>query len=350
MRIMIDIGHPAHVHLFKYFALIMQKKGHEILFTCREKEYEINLLETYAFKYKSFGKKYSSIIGKIWGLIIFDIKEFLEGLKFKPDLFLSHGSIYAAHAAFLLNRAHIALEDSGNWEQIKLYLPFTDVVLTPSVLPENLGKKQLRYKGYHELAYLHPHHYVNINEKLIDGDYAILRFVSWKATHDYGHSGFTENEKKDLIELLLNHNIQPVISSEGYLPAEYEEYKYSISPDKMHDALFGAKLFIGEGATMASEAGVLGVPSIYVNSIRRSYCEDQERYGLIYNYISGKGVIKKINDLLSMPNLRKEWQQRRQKLLEDKIDVTAFLVWFVENYPKSISEFNSNPKIQYQFR
>lgn len=101
MRILIDIGHPAHVHLFKHFAWEMQQLGHKIFFTCREKEFEIYLLNKYGFEYKSFGRKYSSKIGKIFGLLEFDIKELLSGLKFNPDIFLSHGSIYAAHAAFL---------------------------------------------------------------------------------------------------------------------------------------------------------------------------------------------------------------------------------------------------------
>ena len=29
MRVLIDIGHPAHVHLFTHFALEMQSKGHK---------------------------------------------------------------------------------------------------------------------------------------------------------------------------------------------------------------------------------------------------------------------------------------------------------------------------------
>ena len=45
MRILIDIGHPAHVHIFKNFAHEMEKRGHELLFTCRDKEFEIAPLE-----------------------------------------------------------------------------------------------------------------------------------------------------------------------------------------------------------------------------------------------------------------------------------------------------------------
>src|SRR5690606_31081569 len=130
MNILIDIGHPAHVHLFKNFAFEMQKRGNEILFTCREKEFEIELLEHYGFNYNSFGKKYYSSPGKLWGMFEFSLKEFITGLKFKPDLLISHGSMYTAFASRLLNKPHISLEDTFNFEQIRLYKPFTNVILT----------------------------------------------------------------------------------------------------------------------------------------------------------------------------------------------------------------------------
>jgi hypothetical protein len=82
MRILIDIGHPAHVHLFRHFAHEMQLRGHEILFTCRDKEFEIALLEEFGFSYKSFGKKYNSTLGKIIGLAEFGMKCLLAAIRF----------------------------------------------------------------------------------------------------------------------------------------------------------------------------------------------------------------------------------------------------------------------------
>ena len=38
MKILIDINHPAHVHYFKNFIKIMEKKGHEFLIISRNKE------------------------------------------------------------------------------------------------------------------------------------------------------------------------------------------------------------------------------------------------------------------------------------------------------------------------
>ena len=45
------------------------------------------------------------------------------------------------------------------------------------------------------------------------------------------------------------------------------------------------QLFIGEGATMASECAVMGTPSIYINSLTAGTLEDQEN-GLIFIYNS----------------------------------------------------------------
>ncbi|MDD4848019.1 MAG: hypothetical protein PHR53_04550 [Bacteroidales bacterium] len=51
-----------------------------------------------------------------------------------------------------------------------------------------------------------------------------------------------------------------------------------------------------------------------------------------------------------MPKLREEFQLRRQKMLADKIDVTAFFTWFIENYPKSKEMMKNNPDYQYRFK
>jgi len=333
----------------------MKGAGHDILFTCREKEFEINLLEHYELDYRSFGKKYSSIPGKLLGMIEFDVKEFIAGLKFRPDILLSHGSIYAAHASFLLGKPHISLEDSGNMEQIRLYKPFTKVIITPDVLKENLGKKQIRYRSYHELAYLHPDYYkpddsvYNDLKIAKDERFCIIRFVSWKATHDEGQKGFSDSDKRQLVKLLRN-KMKVFITSESDLPVELKQFQICISPEKIHDALYFASLVISEGATIASEAGVLGTTSFYVNSIRRSYCEDQERFGLVFNYQNPPNAIFKIMEIISDNNKLIKQQESREKLLKEKINTTVFLVWFVQNWPESFKIMKENPDYQYRFR
>ncbi len=356
MRIQIDIGHPAHVHLFKNFAIEMQKRGNKILFTCRDKEFEIYLLEKYNFKYKSFGKKYKTLIGKLFGLLKFDIKSFITALQFKPDIFMSHGSMYVAHASFLLRKPHISFEDTFNMEQVKLYSPFTEAILInnfkePPLKTDNI----ITYNGYHELAYLHPNWFtpnrdifkiLNLKE---NEPYIIIRFVSWDASHDIGQGGLTLKYKERLINS-LSKKIKIFISSEGELPDNLKPYQIKIPADRMHDTLAFATLFIGEGATMASESAILGTPSIYINTLDPLTIKEQKDYGLLFDYRSADGVLEKALELIDKKDLKEEFQLKREKLLSDKIDVTAFTIWFIENYPKSQKILKDNPNYQLRFK
>lgn len=343
MKIIIDIGHPAHVHLFKHLAWKLLDNGHDILFTLREKEYEAELLHSYGFRYKSFGKKYKSIVGKLAGMLKFDYMETIAGLKFKPDLFLSHGSIYAAHASAILRKPHIALEDTGNWEQIVLYRPFTNAIISPDVLGEQLGPKQILYPGYHELAYLHPKYFspdplvYNFLGIPDNTPFVILRFISWNATHDIGKMGFTSELKKEVIDY-LSSRMKVFISSENRESEEFSEYKIKIPPERMHDALSFATLYIGEGTTMAAEAAILGTPSFYVSNVRGQNCEELENYGLAFTFKNPDGLLRKIDDVLSRQHIKEEWHAKRNKMLSEKIDLTSFLCWFIENYPASFKE------------
>jgi predicted glycosyltransferase len=167
MRILIDVGHPSDVHLFKNFYEKMSQKNHQILFTARDKEVTIDLLDAYNLNYIANGKPFKSRVGKLLGILKFDFQLFLIARKFKPDLFFTHGSFYASHVAFLMRKPFITFEDTGNLEQILLYKFFADYILTPDTFVRNLGKKHLRFKGTKELAYLHPNNFVP-DEKVLD--------------------------------------------------------------------------------------------------------------------------------------------------------------------------------------
>jgi len=64
MRIVIDLGHPAHVHYFKNFIEIMKSKGHDFLIAARDKDVTHKLLSSYGIKYKSRGRGRNKLIGK----------------------------------------------------------------------------------------------------------------------------------------------------------------------------------------------------------------------------------------------------------------------------------------------
>jgi predicted glycosyltransferase len=99
---------------------------------------------------------------------------------------------------------------------------------------------------------------------------------------------------------------------------------------------------------------VLGTHAIYVNTLRLGYTDEEgDKYNLVYTFSNPHeietGVLERAVQLLKDPDLRTKGKQKRQKLLQDKIDVTGFMMWFVENYPDSGSEMSKNPEVQKNF-
>lgn len=354
MRIIIDIGHPAHVHLFRFFASGMQARGHEVLFTFRRKEHEKYLLEKFNLRNVSLGRHYSSATGKIMGLFSSVIRLFFLSLKFRPDLFLSHGSLTAACTSFFYGKPHIALEDTGNSEQVRLYLPFTKAVLTSSSFQNDYGLRQIRYDSFHEMAYLRPGYFktdpdfrvrlgMKPGEKLI-----IARFISWSATHDRGSRRLSDTDKSLIVKELSGCG-RVFISSEAGVPDSLREFLYPLEPDTIHQALANADLYIGEGATMASESCILGTPAIYMNPQLAGTIKAQEKYGLLFQYKDFRISLEKAREILSDNASRDLFHRKRDQLVSETIDLTSFLVWFIENWPSSFSKMKADPSFQRTF-
>lgn len=343
MRIIVDIAHPAHVHFFKNFIWEMEKRGHEILITAGDKEVTLNLLENYGFKYRFTCKRTTG-----YKLILEIVKRDLQMLKFvreyKPDIVMGIASTIAAHVSNVTNIKSMIFTDTEHTKLADMITyPFSDVIVTPSCYNKELGLKQIRYDGYHELAYLHPSYFKPnpdvLNEiNLKEGDsFTVLRFVSWGASHDIGHHGI--QNKLEFVKELEKYG-RVLITSEADLGHEFEKYKIKISPEKLHDLLYYATLYIGEGATTASECAILGTHAVYVNTLRLGYTdEEEEKYDLVYNFSDPETMEKnsfhKAIQLLQNPNLWNEGKAKRERLLNDKIDVTKFMVEFVENYSKN---------------
>lgn len=88
------------------------------------------------------------------------------------------------------------------------------------------------------------------------------------------------------------------------------------------------------------------LPSNYATNF-----EEEKDYGLVFNYkldrASQEMSIEKAVELLGDPELRNKGREKRERLLNGKTDVTAFMVWFVENYPHSFTVTKENPGVQY---
>jgi len=344
---MIGVGHPKHVHIRKNIINNLERDGHEVKIVARSKDITLYLLDIYGFKYEIVGKNYKNIIKKAYGMFESDIKALKVAKKFKPDI-LAWGGPYLAHVSALIGKPHIDFTDTehatlANW----LSFPFTDVIITPSCYKGKINpKKHVTYNGYEELAYLHPKYFKPDTSVLDDlglskdDRFIILRFVAWKASHDVGQYGISPAMRMQYI-LKLEKYGKVFIVAEEKLKKEFEKYKLKIQPEKFHSLLYYAQLYIGEGGSTATEAAILGTPSIHVSSTAK-YCGNFEdlhkNYRLIYTFSDDRQALDKAIEILEDPDSKRKWRQRREKMLKEKIDVTAFITDFIENFPESFYE------------
>jgi len=124
------------------------------------------------------------------------------------------------------------------------------------------------------------------------------------------------------------------------LPPRLQQYQLKVSPEKLHDLLYYASLYVGEGATTASECAVIGTPAIYANTLSLGYiAEEDDRYHLLIDLsrrpYDDEIVISEARRLLEDSSLKQTCRENRDRMLADKCDVTSFMVQMVEDLKKS---------------
>jgi predicted glycosyltransferase len=331
MTVVFDIGHPAHVHYFKHMITQLQDNKHRVIVFARDKECAHELLRAYDIPFISRGKGSNSFIGKLLYILKTDAKFVFKLMTKKVDVFVGFASPYAAHAAWILRKKSLTIDDTDRAHlSHRLYKPFTSVIATPQVFEKDLGLKQVRFDSFMELCYLHPSVFKPNPEVLIklglqpEDRFVILRFVSWGANHDWGQRGLSLELKRELIQGLLP-NYKVFISSEGELPEEFAAYQLKIPSEDLHDVLSFASLYIGEGATMAAEAALLGVPAVYTNSLNAGTLNRLKSAGLLYMWEGqDDDFLSFIETLTSNTRLHEEHQNMRKKLLSETMNPLAF--------------------------
>ena len=345
MRILVGIEHPKRVHVWKNSIKKLIERGHEVKIAARDKDITLKLLDLLGFNYEVYGKNYIRIFRKAYGLVESDLKLLKIARGFDTDLFVGKGSGYMGQVSRMLSKPYICFSDTEHAKLANLLTyPFADVICTPSCFKKRIDpSRHITYNGYEELAYLHPKYFKPDSSVLDDlglskhDKFIIIRLISWGAVHDVGQHGIGAKMRAQYISKLEQYG-RVFISSEGKLGNEFEEYALRIAPEKFHSLLYYAQLYIGEGGSTATEAAILGTPSIHISSTAK-YCGNFEdlhkNYKLIYTFSDDRQALEKAIEILEDPDSKRKWRQRREKMLKEKIDVTAFITDFIENFPES---------------
>lgn len=346
MRVLFDIGHPAHVHLFRHGVASLERDGHRVLVTASEKEIATQLLREFGIPYVSLGRPGSSVAEKGARLALSTLNLLRIAARFRPDVLVAVSPVRAAPVAWALHRPCIGLDDTEHAELAhRLYMPFVTTLLTPECYELNHGKKQVRYAGYHELAYLHSKYFtpdpsVLGREGLTEGQpFSVVRFVSWQAAHDIGQGGFSHEGRLRLVQELSRYG-RVLVSAERGIDPELADYSFRAPPNLIHHFLYYASVCATEGGTVASECAILGTPAVCMNTIRAGLqTELESRYGLVFNFHNrqdeGAAIDLAVQIARESGAQRGIWREKASQLVNDHIDVTEYLANVVEECGRS---------------
>ena len=347
MKAMICFTHPAWVHQFRYIIKQMEARGDQVLAFVAEKDGNAKLLDSYGIPYVRCAKSTgTNPVQKAFLFLGLSVRFARSALRFKPDIMIGRAAPMLAVAAWVSRKPHILYEDTEvSRFSLRICKALSTKILTPRTFLTDLGPKQERLDTSKELFYLHPSVFTPDRQKLRDvgfnpdEPYILVRFVAWNASHDIGKHGLDDEGKIALVKRLSKYG-RVYVSAEGGVPVALRPNLLTTPYELIHHVLAFARLVYSEGATMASEAVVLGTHALYVNTIVSGSTREQcERYHLLYNFNDGEDryerAAQKAEELLETPGLVELGHEKQRKLLSEKVDINSYYMAEMDRLAKA---------------
>lgn len=345
MKILFDFGHPADVHYFRHLIFYLEKNGNEVEILARDKDVTLKLLENYQLSFINKGRGGTGLFDRL-AYTLRSLQTLRKAFHhFKPDICISHASPYLALVAAFSKTPHIMFNDT---EKAFLFDKVVKYLKPRTYSPDSFHRKEHKdlnlFDSYMELAYLHPDLFEPDEsiKDLLGESYVLLRFVANKATHDIGHVHLNHDYKRELV-YTLGKFTKVWISSEDPLPEDLKPYNLKVAPSKIHDVVACSELVISEGATVCSEAAMLGIPSVFINQNTLGYISELDKeYQLVDHFSADKNgrqaALERAVALLKDPDRRETYLQRRQRMLATKKNLTKLMIEIVENVAGEIGK------------
>jgi len=340
MSVLVYLGHPAHFHLFKETIKKLRDRSEKVVIVIKSKDVLEQLLKDAGLPYINIDNAGKRSPYKDFATRLLKLRRIIQ--KEKPRLLMGSAAELAILGRFSGIPSYIFFED--DFEAVPKFAKIAGPLATRLICPNccsawKWDHKKTGYNSYHELAYLHPHHFVPDPGKVKDiftrpGKNFILRFAQLTAYHDVGKSGISAAIAQKLVDILSPHG-SIFITSERPLEPQFEKYRIQIPPLDIHHALYFADMYIGDSQTMTAEAAVLGTPAVRFNDFvgQLSYLEELEhKFGLAIGIPASKPqrLLEKVAALLARQNLKEEWAEKRKKMLAEQIDLAAFIYKLTE--------------------
>jgi len=270
MKIIADLGHPAHVNFFKNALDELKQNGHQIKLTVLNRgklpliaenefpNYDIQVINNHR------GTKFSIIVeANIFKFFTL----FWICLKYKPQIGISAGSFTLGAVLKMMGKPNLQFDDDPE-RKLNVFLEkLTSSKLFFPLFLKKSSNKVNRYNALKEWAYLSPYRFkpnISVLSKynLSVNDYIFVREVS------VGSLNYS-NQKRNLIASVSDRfpdNIKVILSLEDKTTrSQYPDNWILLNEpvSDIHSIIYFSRLLVSSGDSMAREGAMLGVPGIY---------------------------------------------------------------------------------------
>lgn len=255
--------------------------------------------------------------------------------RFRPDVMVARTGICTALVGRALRVPSVTFDDTEfAWLQVGLSAPLATVVCTGLGYGRRFPGKERRFNAPPQLAYTHPRRFQPDREVLraagIREPYIVLRVKAWRAVHDLGVGRPRDEDTVRLVETLAEYG-RPIITTERPLPPRLTRYLNPLPVEGALHLLAFARLYVGEGSSMAAEAACLGTPAIFISpASRRGYLDAlEERYGHVTTVRDVPHALERAHHWLRDPHLKETARSAQRRLIEDCDDPVEFMLGVV---------------------
>jgi predicted glycosyltransferase len=339
MRILIEAHHPFDVHFWKYPVREFLEHGHKVRVIGRDRDVMRALFMAYPWIPVTIPERplgnnrfpLQEMLQRQWFLL-------REMYRFRPDVVASMMGSYCQGAALMGIRNVVFTDSEFHSFNQTISHPFADEIHTPACFLKEFGPRQKRFPGIFEQSFIGPDRDGFPKAKTSDpavpesAPYILIRLCAWNTFHDRKLSGIGGHLGRFIEEVHPDWKVL-ISAEENKLPSEYRSYLLKAAPDQFHQILSGASLVLTEGASTASEAACMGIPTVYVNSAPLlGYLKLlQEDYGLVECFREGgPGVARALTILNGIRAKAALHSERAYKFHSDHGDVCTHIVKVVE--------------------
>lgn len=302
MKLLFDINHPADVNFFKNAIFRLKNRKHSITIMYRDRgklesilKYELN-----GFKIIRIGDHKKGFISKLIGQLNRDFHLISFFKKNNFDLCVCFGPT-SVISSRISGVPYLAFDDDFEYK-----IPFyhANIFASKHIYPDFISyssSNTIKYKGFKELAYLQPE-YLNLSTdvlkeyELVENEYVFIREISNISLN------YNENNSilTDLIPELIRRNLKVLVSLENdeikkALPIECIFLKEPVSD--LYSLINYSLFAISSGDSVAREASLLGVPSIYTGGRKMLMNDPLVNKGLMFESQDLESVIKIVSQL-----------------------------------------------------